>query len=171
ELYLRPIEAAQRVARTEPGNTDDVETQAQRQMRSQQAMSTLRTKIRPFMLRRTKEAVASELPDKQEMVLQVQMETEHQQLYQQILQRERKNVLNLVADMDSNRISIFRSLTLLLMLALDPAIVDEQYAHLPSSKLNDLLMRMSEILTDVHLELIFSKFITFLSRLVKESRQ
>src|SRR5699024_1093042 len=83
ELYFRPIEAAQRVARTEPGNTDDVETQAQRQMRSQQAMSTLRTKIRPFMLRRTKEAVASELPDKQEMVLQVQMETEHQQLYQQ----------------------------------------------------------------------------------------
>src|SRR5699024_12570473 len=60
ELYLRPIEAAQRVGRTERGNTDDVETQAQRQMRSQQAMSTLRTKLRPFMLRRRKEAVRSE---------------------------------------------------------------------------------------------------------------
>ena len=171
ELYLRPIEAAQRVARTEPGNTDDVETQAQQRMRSQQAMSTLRTKIRPFMLRRTKEAVASELPDKQEMVLQVQMETEHQQLYQQILQRERKNVLNLVADMDSNRISIFRSLTLLRMLALDPAIVDEQYAHVPSSKLNDLMGRLAEILPEGHRVLIFSQFTSFLGRLGQELTQ
>src|SRR5699024_1270664 len=96
ELYLRPIEAAQRVARAEPGSCDGVETPGQQRMRSQQAMSTLRTKIRRFMLRRTKEAVASELPDKQDMVLQVQLETEHQQFYQQFLQRERKNVLNLV---------------------------------------------------------------------------
>src|SRR5699024_8981642 len=93
--YLRPIEAGQRVARTEPGSSDDTEEQVQQKTRSREAMTKLRTKIRPFMLRRTKESVAAELPDKQEMVLQVQMEREHEQLYQQILQRERKNVLNL----------------------------------------------------------------------------
>src|SRR5699024_6353759 len=104
EDYLRPIDAGQRVARTEPGKTDDVETQVQRQTRSREVMTKLQTKIRPFVLRRTKESVDAELPEKQEMVLQVQMERYHEQLYQQILQRERKNVLNLVADMDSNRI-------------------------------------------------------------------
>lgn len=169
--YLRPIEAGQRVARTEPGNTEDTEEQVQQKTRSREAMTKLRTKIRPFMLRRTKEAVAAELPDKQEMVLQVQMEREHEQLYQQILQRERKNVLNLVADMDSNRISIFRSLTLLRMLALDPSIVDDQYAHVPSSKLNDLMARLAEILPEGHRVLIFSQFTSFLARLGEQLDQ
>ena len=169
--YLRPIEAGQRVARTEPGTNDDVEQQVQQQTRSREAMTKLRTKIRPFMLRRTKESVAAELPDKQEMVLQVQMEQEHEQLYQQILQRERKNVLNLVSDMDSNRISIFRSLTLLRMLALDPSIVDDQYAHVPSSKLNDLMARLTEILPEGHRVLIFSQFTSFLARLGQQLDQ
>src|SRR5699024_163137 len=136
-------QAVESVARDVTERTDDGEIQEHHQTRSGEAMTKLRTKIRPFMLRRTKESVAAELPEKQEMVLQVQMEREHEQLYQQILQRERKNVLNLVADMDSNRISIFRSLTLLRMLALDPSIVDDQYAHVPSSKLNELMSRLT----------------------------
>lgn len=167
--YLRPIEAGQRVARTEPGKPD--EERADQQSRSREAMDTLRRKIRPFMLRRTKESVAAELPDKQEMVLQVPMEPEHERLYQQILQRERKNVLNLVADMDSNRMSIFRSLTLMRMLALDPAIVDDEYAHIPSSKLNELMSRLSEILPEGHRVLIFSQFTSFLARLGRELDQ
>ena len=164
--FLRPIEAGQRVARTEPGKPDD--ERAGQQTRSREAMSRLRTKIRPFMLRRTKESVAAELPDKQEMVLQVPMEPEHEKLYQQILQRERKNVLNLVADMESNRMSIFRSLTMMRMLALDPAIVDDEYAHVPSSKLNELMSRLSEILPEGHRVLIFSQFTSFLARLGQE---
>lgn len=168
--FLRPIEAGQRVARTEPGN-QDVDERLQQQTRSREAMSKLRTKIRPFMLRRTKESVAAELPDKQEMVLQVPMEPEHEKLYQSILQRERKNVLNLVADMDSNRMSIFRSLTLMRMLALDPAIVDDEYAHVPSSKLNELMSRLSEILSEGHRVLIFSQFTSFLARLGQQLDQ
>lgn len=164
--FLRPIEAGQRVARTEPGTSD--EERADQQTRSREAMDKLRTKIRPFMLRRTKESVAAELPDKQEMVLQVPMEPEHDKLYQQILQRERKNVLNLVTDMESNRMSIFRSLTLMRMLALDPAIVDDEYAHVPSSKLNELMSRLSEILPEGHRVLIFSQFTSFLARLGQE---
>lgn len=168
--FLRPIEAGQRVARTEPGN-QDVDERLQQQTRSREAMSKLRTKIRPFMLRRTKESVAAELPAKQEMVLQVPMEPEHEKLYQSILQRERKNVLNLVADMDSNRMSIFRSLTLMRMLALDPAIVDDEYAHVPSSKLNELMSRLSEILSEGHRVLIFSQFTSFLARLGQQLDQ
>lgn len=168
--FLRPIEAGQRVARTEPGKHDD-EERADHHARSRAAMAKLRTKIRPFMLRRTKESVAAELPDKQEMVLQVPMEPEHEKLYQQILQRERKNVLNLVTDMESNRMSIFRSLTLMRMLALDPAIVDDEYAHVPSSKLNELMSRLSEILPEGHRVLIFSQFTSFLARLGAELEQ
>ena len=42
-----------------------------------------------------------------------------------MLQRERKKVLGLIDDIEQNRFTIFRSLTLLRMLALDPGIVDD----------------------------------------------
>src|SRR5699024_6082609 len=57
------------------------------------------------------------------------------------------------------------------MLALDPAIVDEQYAHVPSSKLNDLMRRLTEILPEGHRVLIFSQFTSFLGRLGQELSQ
>ncbi|MDN6637522.1 MAG: SWF/SNF helicase family protein, partial [Yaniella sp.] len=73
--------------------------------------------------------------------------------------------------MDSNRISIFRALTLLRMLALDPSIVDDQYAHVPSSKLNELMSRLTEILPEGHRVLIFSQFTSFLGRLGEQLDQ
>src|SRR5690625_3991668 len=82
-----------------------------------------------------------------------------------MLTREGKNALNRVADMDYTRMSIIRSLTLMPMLALDPSSVDDEYAHVPSSKLNELMDRLSEILPEGHRVLIFSQFTSFLARL------
>lgn len=48
-------------------------------------------------------------------------------------------------DLDSNRMTIFRSLTLLRMLALDPQIVDEDNATTASTKLDDLLERLKAV--------------------------
>lgn len=48
-------------------------------------------------------------------------------------------------DLDSNRMAIFRSLTLLRMLALDPQIVDEDNATTASTKLDDLLERLKAV--------------------------
>src|SRR5690625_6128778 len=75
------------------------------------------------------------LPEKQEQVVRVPLEPAHRRLYDRILQRERQKLLRLVEDMDSNRFVVFRSLTLLRMLALDPAIVAEEHREVPSSKL------------------------------------
>lgn len=163
--YLKPIEAGQRAdanSPDDPAAESAEEKQAKVMRRADERMRRLRTRIRPFMLRRTKEKVASELPEKQEQVLRVPMEAEHQTLYDRVLQRERKKVLNLITDMDANRMSVFRSLTLLRMLALDPAIVDEDYAKVPGSKLNDLMSRLDEVLADKHRVIIFSQFTSFL---------
>ncbi len=58
---------------------------------------------------------------------------EHRALYDSVLQRERKKVLGLIEeDLDRHRFTVFRSLTLLRMMALHPAIVDEEeYAGSP----------------------------------------
>ncbi len=73
----------------------------------------LRQRIKPLMLRRTKEQVATDLPEKQEQVLEVDLAPKHRALYDRQLQRERQKILGLVDDLDSNRFTILRSLTLL----------------------------------------------------------
>src|SRR5699024_9951729 len=80
-------------------------------------MELLRRRVRPFLLRRTKELVAAELPDKSEQVLTVTLSPEHRAVYDSVLQRERKKVLGLIdTDLDRSRFIVFRSLTLLRML-------------------------------------------------------
>jgi hypothetical protein len=133
-------------------------------------MDVLRRRIKPFLLRRTKELVAKELPPKQEQVWKVELDEEHRALYDSVLQRERKKVLGLIEeDLDRNRFIVFRSLTLLRMMALDPAIVDEdQYGEVMSSKLVALFDRLDEVLGDGHRVLLFSQFTSYLQRVAAE---
>ena len=64
-------------------------------------LAQLRRRIRPLMLRRTKEQVAADLPAKQEQVLEVELHPRHRKLYQTHLQRERQKVLGLIDDLDA----------------------------------------------------------------------
>ena len=73
----------------------------------------LRRRIRPLIMRRTKEQVAADLPEKQEQVLEVELHPRHRKVYQTHLQRERQKVLGLLGDVNHNRFTILRSLTLL----------------------------------------------------------
>ena len=61
-------------------------------------LAALRRRIRPLMLRRTKEAVATELPPKQEQVLSVDLHPRHRAVYDRHLQRERQRLLGLIDD-------------------------------------------------------------------------
>jgi superfamily II DNA or RNA helicase len=128
-------------------------------------LARLRDRIRPLMLRRTKEAVAAELPEKQEQVLRVDLSPRHRRLYDLYLQRERQKLLGLVEDLDRNRFIVFRSLTLLRMLALDASLVDEQYAGVGSAKLDVLLEELDDVIAGGHRALIFSQFTSLLDRL------
>jgi superfamily II DNA or RNA helicase len=125
-------------------------------------IAKLRRRIRPLMMRRTKELVASELPAKQEQVLRVDLAPRHRTLYDTVLQKERQKLLGLIEDLDRNRFIVFRSLTLLRMLSLDASLVDEAYAGIPSSKLDALFEQLDDVIAEGHRALIFSQFTTFL---------
>ncbi|MBF1661112.1 MAG: DEAD/DEAH box helicase family protein, partial [Rothia mucilaginosa] len=86
----------------------------------------LRRRIRPLMLRRTKELVAAELPAKNDTRVNLPLAPGHRRIYDTHLQRERQKVLGLLEDMDKNRFTIFQSLTLLRRLALDAALIDPE---------------------------------------------
>ncbi|MGL5818322.1 MAG: SNF2-related protein [Phycicoccus sp.] len=126
-------------------------------------LATLRRRIRPLMLRRTKEAVATELPPKQEQVLTVDLHPRHRAVYDRHLQRERQRLLGLIDDLDGNRVAILRALTVLRQLSLDPSLVDDGYAGLASSaKVDTLVEQVGELAQEGHRALVFSQFTGFL---------
>ncbi|MGH3150832.1 MAG: SNF2-related protein [Streptosporangiaceae bacterium] len=135
-----------------------------------QRLAQLQRRIRPLIRRRTKEQVAAELPAKQEQVLEVELHPQHRKVYQTRLQRERQKVLGLIDDMNANRFTIFRSLTLLRQLSLHAGLVDETHASLASAKIDALLGQLQEVTGGGHRALVFSQFTGFLGK-VRERLQ
>ena len=140
DYYARPIEKS--------GNAD--------------LLGQLRRRIRPLIMRRTKEQVAADLPEKQEQVLEVELDPRHRKVYQTHLQRERQKVLGLLEDVNHNRFTILRSLTLLRQLSLHAALVDEELRDVPSAKIDALLEQIEDVVGGGHRALVFSQFTRFL---------
>jgi SNF2 family DNA or RNA helicase len=140
DYYARPIEKS--------GNAD--------------LLAQLRRRIRPLIMRRTKEQVAADLPEKQEQVLEVELDPRHRKVYQTHLQRERQKILGLLDDVNHNRFTILRSLTLLRQLSLHAALIDEELTDVPSAKIDSLLEQIEDVVGGGHRALVFSQFTRFL---------
>lgn len=126
-----------------------------------EVLARLHRRIRPLILRRTKDTVATELPEKQEQVVPVELSPGHRRIYDKHLARERQRVLGLVGDLQRNRIAIFRSLTVLRQLSLSPALIEgEHLTH--SAKIDTLVEMLSEVIAEGHRALVFSQFTGFL---------
>ncbi|HWG99854.1 MAG TPA: SNF2-related protein [Pilimelia sp.] len=125
-------------------------------------LAQLRRRIRPLMLRRRKADVALDLPDKQEQVVELELNPRHRRVYQRYLQRERQKVLGLLGDLEQNRFEIFRSLTLLRQASLDVALVDPAQRAVPSTKLDVLVDQVTSLVAEGHRSLVFSQFTRFL---------
>lgn len=136
-------------------------------------LDKLRRRVRPLMMRRTKEQVIHDLPPKQEQILEVVLNPRHQKVYQTHLQRERQKILGLIDDVNKNRFTIFQSLTLLRQLSLDPSLIDPSLSGVRSSKLDVLFEQLEDLVAEGHRALIFSQFTGFLGkvreRLVEEN--
>ncbi|MFD5276011.1 SNF2-related protein [Pseudarthrobacter sp. NPDC058362] len=127
-------------------------------------LEKLRRRVRPLMMRRTKDQVIKDLPPKQEQILEVVLNPRHQKVYQTHLQRERQKILGLIEDVNKNRFTIFQSLTLLRQLSLDVSLVDPSLAAVRSSKLDVLFEQLEDLVAEGHRALIFSQFTGFLGK-------
>ena len=144
-----------------------------------EALGRLRRRMRPFLLRRTKEQVAADLPAKTEQVLSVELGAKHRKAYDQRLARERQRILGLLEeDTAQSRFVALKALTTLRQMALDPALVDggdgtESEAPAtgprpgrrpsPSAKVEVLVEHLGPILSEGHRALVFSQFTRYLS--------
>jgi len=130
-----------------------------------ETLELFRRRIKPLVKRRTKELVAPELPEKQDQVVDVELAPRHRRIYDTRLQRERQKVLGLLDDMQRNRFTILKSLTVLRQLALHPGLVDPANAALPSAKIDILAEHLREVAAGGHRALVFSQFTRFLGQI------
>lgn len=129
----------------------------------------LRKLLYPFILRRTKEQVAKDLPEKQEMVLFCEMGEEQRKIYDAYRNDYRDKILGVVENqgIQKSQLTILQGLMKLRQICDSPAIVkeEEQYPNV-SVKLEEIGREITENISN-HKALVFSQFLGMLA-LIKE---
>ncbi len=133
----------------------------------EKALETLKTIVKPFILRRTKELVASELPEKMEQTVFCAMPPEQIEIYARLRDHYRSAILTSVQKkgMGKSKIKVLEALLRLRQAANHPALVGHPDA--PSGKFSELMMLVEEAVAGGHKALIFSQF-TRMLRLITE---
>ena len=117
-------------------------------------------KIRPFLLRRRKEEVLLDLPEKMEQITWIEMDPEQQALYDAYRTRLRSQLGS-----EPKRMEILEAILRLRQICCDPALVGEAA---PSAKMAHLVETVQEVLGQGRKVLIYSQFTTMLQRIRKE---
>ncbi|MFC0316024.1 SNF2-related protein [Gordonia phosphorivorans] len=131
-------------------------------------LAALRRRLKPIMLRRTKDQVAADLPPKQDSVVTLPLNARHRKVYDLFLNRERQRVLGLLANWQENQVQILQSLTRMRQLSLHPGLVDDEHAGLSSSKIDYLAEHLPVLIDEGHSALVFSSFTGFLQLIAQE---
>lgn len=129
----------------------------------------LRKLLYPFILRRTKEQVAKDLPEKQEMVLFCEMGDEQRKIYDAYRNDYRDKILGVVENqgIQKSQLTILQGLMKLRQICDSPAIVkeEERFPNV-SVKLEEIGREITENISN-HKALVFSQFLGMLA-LIKE---
>lgn len=127
----------------------------------------LRLRIRPFLMRRLKKDVMTELPGKLEFTLHAQMYPEQRRVYDAALMQSRARVHELLAEkgLSGSRIEVLAAITLLRQICCHPRLALAEYDG-ESAKVDLLMDVLPEALANGHRVLIFSQF-TSLLKLVR----
>ncbi len=125
--------------------------------------------LRPFILRRTKERVAEQLPAKQEQTLYCELPAKQRRYYEEIRKHYRRSLLEQVDRQGLNRskIHVLEALLRLRQAACHPALVDSGRAREPGAKVEHIRTQLRQILDEGHKALVFSQF-TELLQLVRK---
>ncbi|HEV3007251.1 MAG TPA: DEAD/DEAH box helicase, partial [Pirellulales bacterium] len=121
--------------------------------------------LRPFVLRRTKEQVLTELPEKTEQTLYCELDGKQRKLYDELRQHYRDLLNKKIASdgLQKSKIHVLEALLRLRQAACHPALIDKSNRNLPSAKLETLMEQLREVLEEGHKALVFSQFTSLLA--------
>ena len=139
--------------------------------RDEEKKDCLRNMIRPFVLRRLKQDVLKDLPEKMEEAVFTRMEGEQEKLYRAHVQRIQMMIQGQSEkEFASQKIQVLSELTRLRQICCDPGLVYEDY-HEESSKSAMCVELIHNALQSGHRVLLFSQFTAMLDRLEQRLRK
>jgi superfamily II DNA or RNA helicase len=139
---------------------------------SPETLGVLSRALRPFILRRTKEVVAPELPPKHEETILCELDPPQRALYNELRDHYRASLLGklkpeLKSDdpksLGKSKILVLEALLRLRQASCHPGLIDKRRAREASAKLDVLLPRLDEVRAEGHKALVFSQFTSFLA--------
>ena len=136
------------------------------------AMSKLKMLIEPFILRRIKSEVLTELPDKTITILNNEMQEEQQQIYMSYLQSAKQEAINEI-DMngfEKSQIKILALLMRLRQICCHPSLFIDNYNG-ESSKLNQCIELIHDAVASGHKMLLFSGYTGMFDIIEEELRK
>jgi superfamily II DNA or RNA helicase len=132
---------------------------------SPETRTLLAKALRPFILRRTKDQVAKDLPQKLEQTLFCELEPAQRKCYDELRDHFRRELLGKIEHGGINKfkIQILEALLRLRQAACHPGLIDKERIGEPSAKLDMLLPQLAEVLEEGHKALVFSQFTSMLA--------
>jgi superfamily II DNA or RNA helicase len=132
-----------------------------------ETLARLSRALRPFLLRRTKEQVVTELPEKTEQTLFCELPARQRRLYDELRDHYRNALGARIGEqgLARTKILVLEALLRLRQAACHPGLLDPRAAASPSAKLDVLLPQLREVLEEGHKALVFSQFTSFLALL------
>jgi len=131
----------------------------------QEQKDHLRKLLYPFILRRTKEQVAKDLPEKTETILFCEMEDEQRKVYEAYRNVYRDKIMGVIEGqgIDKSQLTILQGLMKLRQICDSPAILNEEEKYPNHSiKLDELTREITENIGE-HKALVFSQFLGMLA--------
>jgi len=136
------------------------------------ALELLQSKIKPFILRRTKADVLKELPPKQEQTVYNEMTNKQVGIYNEVLNRVKLEVNSLIEkkSLGQSRIQVLSALLKLRQVCNHPQLLDDSFIgeHEISGKYNQFLELLNEVIEADNKVLVFSQFTSMLSIFEKD---
>lgn len=130
----------------------------------EETVDVLRRLFRPFLLRRTKREVAKDLPNKVEQTLTLDLTKEERETYDEVRRYYRQSVLDRIEreGFAKSRLHVLEALLRLRQAACHPGLLDPKRAKARGAKVDLLVMRLKELVSEGHRAVVFSQFTKFL---------
>ncbi|HJT88797.1 MAG TPA: DEAD/DEAH box helicase [Bryobacteraceae bacterium] len=132
---------------------------------SEETRALLAHALRPFLLRRTKEQVARELPAKSEQTVFCELEPPQRKLYDELRAHYRRSLLGIIErqGLAKSKIQVLEALLRLRQAACHPGLLDPKRFGDPSAKLDMLMEHLGDVVEEGHKALVFSQFTSLLA--------
>jgi SNF2 family DNA or RNA helicase len=132
---------------------------------NEESRSLLGHGLSPFILRRTKQQVANDLPEKVEQTIHCRMGKEQKRLYSEMRDHYRESLLGMVNEqgLGKTRMHVLEALLRLRQAACHPGLLDPNRIGESSAKLDVLCAQIEELTQEGHKALIFSQFTSLLA--------